>query len=58
MRAEVTDGEGAVFASGRALFVAPNLGKAFQKGLQGGKGAAAAAAAAAAGQQQSKQAVA
>jgi hypothetical protein len=44
MKATVTDGEGATYASGRALFVAPNLGRAFLKGIRGaGAGAAAAA---------------
>lgn len=38
MRATVTDGEGATYAAGRALFVAPNLGKAFTRAMRGGGG--------------------
>lgn len=35
MRAAVRDGDGNTYATGRALFVAPNLGRAFLKGLKG-----------------------
>jgi len=56
MRATVRDGEGTAYATGRALFVAPNLGRAFMKGVKG-SGAAAAAASAQQQQQQQKQVV-
>lgn len=55
MRATVSDGKGGVYASARALFVAPNIGKAVAKAVGGGGGrgagggGAAAANAAAAG---------
>jgi acyl-coenzyme A thioesterase PaaI-like protein len=43
MRATVTDGEGTAYAAGRALFVAPNLGRAFLKSVRGAGGGTEAA---------------
>lgn len=53
MKAAVSDGTGNVLATGRALFVAPNIGKAFMRGVR-----ASGAEAAAASQSGAKQAVA
>jgi acyl-coenzyme A thioesterase PaaI-like protein len=49
MKATVTDGGDTVYATARALFVAPNLGRAFVKGLQRAPNGAAQVPAAAAG---------
>lgn len=51
MRATVSDGKGSVFATGRALFVAPSVGKALLKGIKLPGGGALAAAAGGGGKQ-------